>query len=99
MKLTGSNAWLPSLAALTALVACSDSLSKVDGGGAMYIDTCSLGCNRGIDADGDILDVTCQVTAISRNQEVAVVFSSAVDMAKVTSQSFRVIDAATGGVP
>ncbi len=99
MKLTGSNAWLPSLAALTALVACSDSLSKVDGGGAMYIDTCSLGCNRGIDADGSILDVTCQVTAISRNQEVAVVFSSAVDMAKVTSQSFRVIDTATGGVP
>jgi hypothetical protein len=65
----------------------------------MFIDTCSLGCNRGVGPDGEIQDVTCQVTAIHKNQEIAILFSVPVDMARVNSQSFRVINTATGGVP
>jgi hypothetical protein len=94
---------LGAAAALTALVlmaSCGGSSSSGGGGafgssGGMYIETCSLGCSSGQGGSS----VSCVIDSIRQNQEVAILFSSAIDAGSVNSSSFQVANVTTGSVP
>jgi len=73
--------------------ACSGSDSGSTG--AMYIESCNLGCSDG--SNGQL--VTCGFTSTPQNLELSVNFSKAVRLSSVNKQSFHISDVATAAVP
>lgn len=76
---------------LILLAACSPS-GPEPGGGELHLVTCSLGCSSG--AGG--MPVSCAISLVPRNVELAVTFSEPVDLHSVGPQSFRVADVLSG---
>src|SRR6187401_1342146 len=64
-------------------------------GGAMFVRTCSLGCNSG---QGGV-QVSCSVVEAFVNQEIAITFSDAVAPSSLDTASFQLIDVDGGQVP
>jgi hypothetical protein len=88
--------WIPAGSALFVaglLAGCGGGSSA--GGGAMYVEACTLSCTNGVGGT----QVSCGVLNTFQNQEIAVLFSQSADITTVSKQSFQVIDAATGNVP
>jgi hypothetical protein len=81
--------------ALGLLAGCSGGGG--DGGGRMFVLSCSLGCNNG--AGGQ--DVTCGIVNTFVNQDIAIQFSEEVDLAWVQANTtaFQVIDDSTAASP
>ena len=81
--------------ALGLLAGCSGGGG--DGGGRMFVLSCSLGCNNG--AGGQ--DVTCGIVNTFVNQDIAIQFSEPVDLNWVLANqtAFKVIDNATAATP
>ena len=66
------------------------------GGGGMYVQSCTLGCTNG--AGGN--QVSCGIINTFQNQDVAVVFSEAVDKPSLlVNSAFQVVDTVTGSNP
>jgi len=75
------------------LVACSSGSGS--GGGVMFVESCSLGCNNGSDGG----QVFCQIINAFENQEISVLFSEAVDPVSVDASTFRVVEVGGGTSP
>ncbi|MCB9914373.1 MAG: hypothetical protein H6828_04365 [Planctomycetes bacterium] len=90
---------LPGQAALVgialALAGCSGGGSSSADGGAMYVESCSLGCGNGIGGQ----QVNCSIVNVGQNSEITLLFSAPIDLTTVTSGSFQVINTNTGTVP
>jgi len=66
------------------------------GGGAMYVESCTLGCTNGRGGE----QVSCGIVNTYQNQDVAVVFSQPVASTSLTvNNAFQVIDIVTAGFP
>lgn len=66
------------------------------GGGAMYVESCTLGCTNGRGGE----QVSCGIVNTYQNQDVAVVFSQPVAASSLTvNNAFQVIDIVTAGFP
>ena len=66
------------------------------GGGAMYVESCTLGCTNGNGGE----QVSCGIVNTYQNQDVAVVFSQPVASTSLTvNNAFQVIDIVTAGFP
>ena len=66
------------------------------GGGAMYVESCTLGCTNGKGGD----QVSCGIVNTYQNQDVAVVFSQPVAPTSLAvNNAFQVIDIVTAGFP
>lgn len=81
-------------ASLLFVSSCSNSGGSA-GGGAMFVETCSLGCSNGSSG----LQVSCAVSQIFQNQELAVLFSEPVDIFSVNASTFQIINPANSDVP
>lgn len=94
MKNAARYLFVSSLAgALSVVASCSGGSA---GGGAMYVQSCSLGCTNGSDGS----QVSCGIVNTYQNQDVAVVFSRPVDPTSLLANSaFQVVDTVTGAVP
>jgi len=76
--------------------ACSTkSSSSDDGGGDLYIVSCSLGCSNGQGGE----QVFCAIVNTYQNQELSIIFSEPIDLFSVNSSSFRVVNVANGTSP
>jgi hypothetical protein len=73
---------------------CSGSGGS-SGAGAMYIESCSLGCGSA----GDGFEINCAINSIPQNAEVSIVFSEPVDLSSVNSTTFRLVNMVDGTVP
>ncbi|MBM3991732.1 MAG: hypothetical protein FJ298_12085, partial [Planctomycetes bacterium] len=86
---------------VTALTGTVSILSSCNGGvgaggGAMYVESCTLGCTNG---DGG-LQVSCGIVNTYQNQDIAVVFSEPVAPTSLSvNNAFQVIDIVTAGFP
>ena len=92
------NLGLSTLAALALVLSSCVGGSGNSAGSAgtpMYILTCSLGCPNG--AGGQ--EVHCTPISIAPNQEFVVTFSQNVDPSSITSETFSIIDTASGSTP
>ncbi len=66
------------------------------GGGAMYVESCTLGCTNGRNGE----QVSCGIVNTYQNQDVAVVFSQPVASTSLTvNNAFQVLDVVTAGFP
>jgi hypothetical protein len=83
------------LPALLAAGCGSGGGSGSSGGGAMFIDTCSLGCSNG--AGGST--VSCTVVQVAVNREIDVFFSAPIDPNSVSATTFQLIDVNAGQAP
>lgn len=63
--------------------------------GAMYIQTCSLGCSSGQTGS----QVSCALVSAYLNQDIAIYFSEEIDPASITSSSIKLVDVNSGAVP
>ncbi len=63
--------------------------------GAMFVQTCSLGCSSGQTG----AQVSCALVSAYVNQDIAVYFSEEVDPASINSSSIKLVDVNSGGVP
>ena len=75
------------------LAGCSSDSKR--GGGALYVESCSLGCTNGVDG----AQVFCSVVNTFQNQEIALIFSEPVDLSSVNASSFRVVNVGNGTSP
>ncbi len=82
------------LGSMLFFTSCSGSGGS-GGGGAMFVETCSLGCSNGQTG----LQVSCAVSQIFQNQELGVLFSEPVDISTVNSSTFQIINPANSDVP
>lgn len=85
---------LAPLGLVLALSACSGG-GGGDAGGALFIESCSLGCGSG--AGGN--QVSCAIVNVGRNVEISVLFSEPLDPGSIDNSTFRVINTTTGQVP
>ncbi|MDP6539494.1 MAG: Ig-like domain-containing protein [Planctomycetota bacterium] len=83
------------LPALTLFSACSAGDAGLSVGGAMYVESCSLGCANGSDG----AQIGCSIVNVGRNVEITLLFSEEVDLSSVNSSSFRIINTTNGSVP
>lgn len=88
--LTKNAAWISAAAVLAlTLAGCSGGGG---GGASFYVSTCSLGCSGGQGG----AQINCGVVGIAENQEIALQFTSPVDLFSINKESFAVRDAVTG---
>jgi len=85
---------------LVTMAGCGGSGSSSGGGsgvsnGAMFVQTCSLGCSSGQTGQ----QVSCALVSAYVNQDIAIYFSEDVDPASITSSSVKLVDVNSGGVP
>jgi hypothetical protein len=84
-------AWFSALVAPTLILSgCSSGGGEL--GASFYVEACSLGCSNGQTG----AQVTCAVVSIGENQEIALLFSSPVNLNSVTKESFQVKNSVTG---
>ncbi|MBM3988566.1 MAG: hypothetical protein FJ294_11500, partial [Planctomycetes bacterium] len=86
---------------VTALTGTVSILSSCTGGGAadggaMFVESCTLGCTNGNGGE----QVSCGIVNTYLNQDIAVVFSESVAPTSLTvNNAFQVIDIVTAGFP
>lgn len=76
------------------LAGCSGS-GNASSTGAMYIESCSLGCGNA--AGGT--EIGCALVNIAQNAEVSILFSQPVELGSVNAGSFRLVNLNDGTVP
>ena len=87
------------LLTLSTLVGAASLFASCSGNGGnrgMYVQSCTLGCTNGKGG----LQVSCGIINTYQNQDLAVVFSDAVDLGSLQAQNaFQVVDVVTGSSP
>lgn len=77
------------------LTACGGGGGGGGGASTMFVQTCNLGCSNGSNG----LQVSCTISQIVQNQEIAVLFSAPVDINTVNASTFQIINPANSDVP